>query len=311
MVWSEWGGIRWAAIYSGKLITTIMLKEIGTVQNFARPDDLQYLALFKDSVSKIRLCRSEDPSAHFSPEYSHYIVVHMPLEPSSAGDREQASRFCGGLGVSIVRRIEGADGAVYVRGLMAADGSKVYAILPYTFIDSAASTDATFPESRSFSARSRVWPRVLSEIGGRKILDVGCGFGGLTLEIAEKNPQSQVLGIDIHDHQTGQARMNAGVLGIRNVEFRTASVYALPFEEGSFDAVSSFFMLHHLDEIPRGLSEIRRVLGAQGQYIATEPLGHHHGPNYSGAEWVRIFEVAGFSAEAEEGEGAVIIRARK
>jgi SAM-dependent methyltransferase len=288
-----------------------MFEEIGTVRNFARPDALQYLALFKDSMSEIQLLQGEDPSAYFSPEYSHYIVVHAPLNAGSAGGKEWTSRFCGCLGVSIVERIEAVGSAIYVKGLMAANGSKIYAVLPYTHIDRTASEDVTFLESRSVSARSRVWPKVLSEIGGRKILDVGCGFGRLTLEIAEHNPDSQVFGIDIYDYQTGQARMNAEVLGIKNVEFRTASVYRLPFDDGSFDAVSSFFMLHHLDEIPRGLSEIRRVLGAQGWYIATEPLGHHHGPNYSGAEWVRIFREAGFSADSEEWEGAVIIRARK
>ncbi len=156
-----------------------MFEEIGTVQNFARPDSLQHLALFRDSASKIQLRQDEDSSAYFSPEYSHYIVVHTPLDAGSERGREWTSRFCGGLGVSIVERIEAGDGAIRVRGLMAANGSKIYAVLPYTHIDRTASEDATFPESRSVSARSRVWPKVLSEIGGRNILDVGCGFGDL------------------------------------------------------------------------------------------------------------------------------------
>ncbi len=136
-------------------------------------------------------------------------------------------------------------------------------------------------------------------------------FWRLTLEIAKHNPGSQVFGIDIHDAQTGQARMNAEAFEIKNVEFRTESAYDLPFEDGSFEMIYSFFMLHHLDEIPKGLKEIRRVLQKEGRYLATEPTGHHHGPNHSRADWVLIFEEAGFSAEAEETEGAVIIRARK
>ena len=105
--------------------------------------------------------------------------------------------------------------------------------------------------------------------------------------------------------------MNARVLGIPNVEFKTASAYALPFADGAFETVFSFFMLHHLDEIPRGLAEIRRVLQDEGRFMAVEPTGHHHGPNYSGAEWEGIFAEAGFAAEVEEQEGALIIRARK
>lgn len=289
-----------------------MFEEIGTVRNFADPDALQYLALFKDSVSAIHLSQGEDPSAYSSSEYSHYIVVHSPLDIGHQEHaREWAGRFCGGLGVSIVERIKVEDGAIYVRGLMTAKGSKVYAILPYTHLDAVASEDASFPEARPVSTRMRVWPRVLSEIKGENILDVGCGFGRLTLDIAAHNPDSEVFGIDIYDAQTRQAGMNAEVLGIKNVEFRTASAYSLPFEDGSFEMVSSFFMLHHLDEIPKGLSEIRRVIHEGGRYLAAEPLGHHHGPNYSGTEWVRIFEEAGFSAEAEEGDGAVIIKALK
>ncbi len=289
-----------------------MFEKIGTVRNYADADALQLLALFKDSISEIQLSQSEDSSAYFSPEYSHYIVVHTPLDIEySEHGKEWKRRFCGGAGVSIVERIEGGGGAIYVKGLMAPNGSKVYAILPYTHIDRAASKDASFPESRPVATRNRVWPRVLPKIEGEKILDVGCGFGRLTLDIANQNPGSEVFGVDLFDSLTGQARMNAEVLGVKNVEFRTASAYDLPFEDGSFETVSSFFMLHHLDEIPKGLKEIRRVLQKEGRFVAVEPIGHHHGPNYSGADWKRIFEEAGFLASAEERDGALIIRARK
>ncbi len=289
-----------------------MLEKIGTVRNCADSDALQFLALFKDSISEIQLSQSVDSSAYFSPEYSHYIIVHTPLDMEYSGHgKEWNERFCGGAGVSIVELIDGGGDAIYVKGLMAANESKVYAILPYTHIDAAACKDASLPESRPSATRNRVWPMVLSEIGGEKILDVGCGFGRLTLDIAEHNPESKVFGVDLFDSLTGQARMNAGVLGKKNVEFKTASVYCLPFEDSSFETVNSFFMLHHLDEIPKGLLEIRRVLQKQGRFVAVEPIGHHHGPNYSGSDWERIFKEAGFGAEAEERDFALIIRAQK
>ncbi len=61
---------------------------------------------------------------------------------------EWARRFCGGAGVSIVELIEGGGGAIYVKGLMAWNGSKVYAVLPYTHIDATVSKSASYPESR-------------------------------------------------------------------------------------------------------------------------------------------------------------------
>lgn len=287
-------------------------EEIGIVRNCADADALQLLALFKDSISEIQLSRREDYSRYFLQEYSHYFIVHTPLDiVYSEQGREWTRRFCGRAGVSIVELIRTGSDEIYVKGLMAQNGSKVYAVLPFTHIDSAALERVSFPESLPVATRNRVWPAVLAEIQGRRILDVGSGFGKLTQDVAEHCPDSKVFGIDLLDSLTEQAKMNATVLGIQNVEFKTASAYALPFEDEAFETVFSFFMLHHLDEIPRGLAEIRRVLQDEGRFLATEPIGHHHGPNYSATDWERIFAEAGFMAEVEEQEGALIIRARK
>ena len=64
--------------------------------------------------------------------------------------------------------------------------------------------------------RAQVLPSVLPGIKGETILDIGSGFGTLTMELAKNNPESQVYGIDVHDSLTGQAQMNAEVLGISN-----------------------------------------------------------------------------------------------
>ena len=67
---------------------------------------------FKDSVSDIKLSQGGDPSAYSSSEYSHYIAV-PPLDTER---QEQGKvwtlRFCGGFGVSIVRRIKAEDVAI-------------------------------------------------------------------------------------------------------------------------------------------------------------------------------------------------------
>ncbi|HEX7445198.1 MAG TPA: class I SAM-dependent methyltransferase [Methanothrix sp.] len=287
-------------------------EEIGSVRNHADSDALQLLGLFKDSISEIQLMQREDSSTYFSPDNSHYFVVHTPLDIEyPEHGLEWTRRFSGRVGVSIVELIRDGSDKIYVKGLMARNGSKVYAVLPFTHIDSVALKGVSFPESRPLAARDRVWPAMLAKIQGARILDVGCGFGRLTLDVAKCSPNSKVFGIDLLDSLIEQARMNATVLNISNVEFKTASAYALPFADGAFETVFSFFMLHHLDEIPRGLAEIRRVLEDEGRFTAAEPIGHHHGPNYSGAEWEGIFAKAGFVAEVEEQEGALIIRAGK
>ncbi|MDD4497074.1 MAG: class I SAM-dependent methyltransferase [Methanosarcinaceae archaeon] len=103
------------------------------------------------------------------------------------------------------------------------------------------------------------------------------------------------------------------VLGVPNVEFRTGSAYALPFDAGSIETATCFFMLHHLEDIRYALSEIKRVLKAGGELKAVEPLVQHHthGTMLSAEGWKELFEEAEFDTGMESRPGAVILRAVK
>ncbi|WP_440956557.1 class I SAM-dependent methyltransferase [Methanosarcina sp. Mfa9] len=291
-----------------------MFEEIGSVRNEADSDALQILALFKDSISEIRLKEPESVSAYFSPDYSHYLVIHTPLSIRYPEKKEEWNlRFSRDTGVSLVELVLANEGSAYVKGLMAVNGSKVYAILPFTSIDAEKAEAAVYPEDRMGKVRAVVLPDVLPRIRGESILDVGCGFGKITMEIARNNPDSKIYGIDIHDSLTGQAQMNADILGIPNVEFRKGSAYALPFEAGSIETVTCFFMLHHLEDIRHALLEIKRALKSGGWLTAVEPLGdkHRHGPQLSEGKWKELFEDAGFGVEVESRAGAVFLKAVK
>ncbi|WP_292390876.1 class I SAM-dependent methyltransferase [Methanosarcina sp. UBA5] len=292
-----------------------MFGEIGSVKNEADEVSLQILALFRDSISEIRLNVPESVSDYFKPEYSHYIVIHTPLNIRFPEKKEEWNmRFCKDIGVSVVECIVAETDRIYVRGLMAVNGSKIYAILPFTTIDAENAKRATFPEDHMARVRAQVLPTLLPDIKGEEtILDIGSGFGNLTMELAKNNPDSKVYGIELHDSLTGQAQMNAYILGVPNVEFRTGSAYALPFEADSADVATCFFMLHHLEDIKFALFEIKRVLKNGGLLIAVEPLAdqHHHGPQLSKAGWQGLFEDVGFAVEVESAEGAVIIKAVK
>jgi len=291
-----------------------MFGEIGSVKNEADEIALQILTLFRDSISEICLNEPESVSDYFKPEYSHYIVVHTPLNiPFSEKREEWNMRFCRDVGVSVVEHIVTETESVYVRGLMAVNGSKVYAILPFMTIDAEKAKMATFPKDRMARVRTKVIPSVLPDIKGETILDIGSGFGSLTIELAKNNPDSKVYGIDLHDSLTGQSQMNADILGVPNVKFRTGSAYSLPFEADSVDVATCFLMLHHLEDIKFALFEIKRVLKNGGMLVAVEPLAdhHHHGPQLSEAGWQGLFEDVGFAVEVESTEGAVVIKAVK
>ena len=125
-----------------------MFREIGSVRNEA-DETSQILALFRDSISEIFLNESESISAYFKPEYSHYLVVHTPLNYKGPENRTEWNlRFCRDVGVSVVELFTVEAGIAYVKGLMAVNGSKIYAILPFTSIDIEKAEKAKFPEDQ-------------------------------------------------------------------------------------------------------------------------------------------------------------------
>lgn len=111
---------------------------------------------------------------------------------------------------------------------------------------------------------------------GETVLDLGCGTGTLALEVArEVGEQGQVFGIDASDQMLARARRK--VRGER-VQFLTGTVEALPFDAGTFDAVFSTLMLHHLPRPAREacLREARRVLRRGGRLIACDFQASSH-----------------------------------
>lgn len=96
------------------------------------------------------------------------------------------------------------------------------------------------------------------------VLDCGCGPGGISVTLAALVPQGRVVGIDIEDGQLDLGRREARQRGIDNVEFHHASLYALPFADGTFDAVLAHAVLYHLAEPMEALRELWRVLKPGG-----------------------------------------------
>jgi SAM-dependent methyltransferase len=97
-----------------------------------------------------------------------------------------------------------------------------------------------------------------------RVLDVGCGPGSITLDLAERVAPGAVVGVDRDDGQLELGRAAAGARKLDNVRFAVGSVYALPFAAASFDAVLAHTLLFHLREPLRALQELRRVLAPGG-----------------------------------------------
>ena len=102
------------------------------------------------------------------------------------------------------------------------------------------------------------------------VLDVGCGPGTITADLADLVPQGQVTGIDMSAEIIGQARAAAGGRSRPNLGFATGDVYALDYPDASFDVVHAHQVLQHLSDPVRALREMRRVTRPGGLVAARD-----------------------------------------
>ncbi len=101
-----------------------------------------------------------------------------------------------------------------------------------------------------------------------RLLDVGCGPGSITLDLA--GIVADVVGIDGADAAVERAKAEAEQRSVTNAEFRIADAYELPFEDASFDVVHAHQVLQHLADPVGALIEARRVVKPGGIVAARD-----------------------------------------
>jgi ubiquinone/menaquinone biosynthesis C-methylase UbiE len=126
---------------------------------------------------------------------------------------------------------------------------------------------ALFEYYRSAKILKRLeWERV--PVQGR-VLDAGCGSGGITVSFAEECELS--VGLDIKNKFGSAGRKLAVEKGIANAVFVQGDGTALPFASDTFDLVLSHSVLEHVKEPQRYLGECRRVLREGGVLFLQTP----------------------------------------
>ena len=107
--------------------------------------------------------------------------------------------------------------------------------------------------------------------GCRSVLELGCGVGAQLRVLLERFPGVHYTGVDISPRQLEQARHYlAEPLDAGRIELVEASAYRLPFAEGHFDGVCTFWVLEHLADHGTLLREALRVLKLGGVLYCTE-----------------------------------------
>jgi demethylmenaquinone methyltransferase / 2-methoxy-6-polyprenyl-1,4-benzoquinol methylase len=104
---------------------------------------------------------------------------------------------------------------------------------------------------------------------GDRVLDVACGTGDLAIAAAAAG--GRVTGVDFSTRMLERARRKSSA-----VEWLEADALALPFDDASFDVVTSGFGVRNFADLEAGLRELRRVLrpgGRIGVLEITQPQG--------------------------------------
>jgi SAM-dependent methyltransferase len=111
--------------------------------------------------------------------------------------------------------------------------------------------------------------RIGACVAGR-VLDAGCGGGGMPLSFAEE--AASVVGIDLVNRFGRAGVVLARERGVSNLRFLQADGQALPFADASFDWVFSHAVIEHVAHASVYLRECARVLAPGGRmYLSTAP----------------------------------------
>jgi ubiquinone/menaquinone biosynthesis C-methylase UbiE len=106
---------------------------------------------------------------------------------------------------------------------------------------------------------------------GKRILDVGSGFGGRPAYYAELSG-AEVVGVDIYQQAVRDAEEFAEAMGLSSrLKFLVSGGEVMPFEPNSFDLVTSYDALEHVSNPDVVLREVARVLRPGGMFLSVAP----------------------------------------
>jgi ubiquinone/menaquinone biosynthesis C-methylase UbiE len=99
---------------------------------------------------------------------------------------------------------------------------------------------------------------------GQSLLDIGCGPGTITTDLALLVAPGQVIGLDASSEVVAQAEAHAADSGLTSLRFEVGDLFALTYDDASFDVVHAHQVFQHLDDPVAAMVELRRVLRPGG-----------------------------------------------
>jgi SAM-dependent methyltransferase len=118
-----------------------------------------------------------------------------------------------------------------------------------------------------------------------RVLDIGCGPGMQTMDLAELLPGASIVAVDLHPAFVAETRRRAEERGVaQRVEARAANMTALPFDDASFDLVWCEGAVYVMG-LPAALAAWRRLLRPGGRLALTEAVWLTDDPPQAVRQW--------------------------
>ena len=140
---------------------------------------------------------------------------------------------------------------------------------------------AQMPRSRQGLAAAGEWAqfsRMFPPLTGRRVLDLGCGYGWHCRFAAEQGA-AEVLGLDLSEKMLEKARSMGG-----EIQYRLCGIENYEYPEAAWDLVVSNLALHYVADLDRVFSLVRRTLAEEGVFLFN--IEHPVFTAGVGQEWV-------------------------
>ncbi|MCZ4353782.1 methyltransferase domain-containing protein [Roseovarius aestuarii] len=117
------------------------------------------------------------------------------------------------------------------------------------------------------------------DLTGKRVLDIGCGAGAITLSLAQQHGAGQVVGIDVEEDVCTAARARVAMAKMSDkVHIKCVTPGPFPFDDDNFDLVFSKDSIIHIADKEFLAREAFRVLRPNGWFAASDWLISHDGP---------------------------------